>query len=235
MKTAIAIVVLGILSPQASANNPTVKLGSLHGVVLFKGEAPVRKKLVRDGDPICATTERLNEDIVVTDGKLRDVVVSVMNPPAFDAATAAKQVVINQNQCMYEPRVVGILASQSLAVQNSDPTFHNVRATVGDASIWNSAHPKGAAAIVKDSVGKPGDVVELHCDVHGWMHAYAYVQASPFFAISGGDGTFDIAGLPPGKYQLQAIHPVLGKLNGVATIGKGKRAVAKVTFAFKAK
>ncbi len=235
-----ALVIVGLVAhaSKAHAGGATAAksaAGSIAGVVSFKGEAPAPKKLVRDSDPVCAATERFNEDIVVTDGKLRDVLVRVTQPPVFDAATLPKQVVINQNQCMYEPRVVGVVAGQALAVQNGDPTFHNVRATLGDQALWNNAHPKAAPAIVKENVGKAGDVVELHCDVHPWMHAYAYVQASPYFAVTNSNGSFTIAGLPPGNYVVEAVHPVLGTKTAKVKIGAGAKAKAKASFTFAAK
>lgn len=222
-------------SKSAVAKPAAAAAGTITGRVAFTGQAPVRKKLLRDSDAVCAATEKLNEDVVVTDGALRDVLVRVVNPPAFDAASLRKQVVINQTQCMYEPRVVGVVVGQALAVQNGDPTFHNVRATLADKQLWNTAHPKAAPAIVKDNVGQAGDIVELHCDVHPWMHAYAYVQASPYFAVTGPDGSFSLAGLPPGKYKVEAVHPLLGTKTATVTVGKGARAKAKTSFAFTAK
>ncbi len=218
-----------------ATQKPAVVAGSITGKVVFTGEPPARKKLLRDSDAVCAATEKYNEDVMVTDGGLRDVVVRVVNPPAFDAASLGKQVIINQTQCMYEPRVVGVVVGQALAVQNGDPTFHNVRATLADKQLWNNAHPKAAPAIVKENVGQAGDVVELHCDVHPWMHAYAYVQASPYFAVTSTDGGFAIGGLPPGKYRVEAVHPLLGTKTSTVTVGKGARAKAKTSFAFTAK
>ena len=219
----------------ASLVKSTAMPGTIVGKVVFTGEPPARKKLLRDSDAVCAAAEKFNEDVVVTDGALRDVVVRLVNPPAFDPASLGKQVVINQTQCMYEPRVIGVVVGQALAVQNGDPTFHNVRATLADKQLWNNAHPKSAPAIIKENVGQAGDIVELHCDVHPWMHAYAYVQASPYFAVTGTDGTFSLGGLPPGKYKLEAVHPILGTKIATVTVGKGGRAKAKTSFAFTAK
>ena len=36
------------------------------------------------------------------------------------------------------------------------------------------------------------------------MTGYVVVNANPFFAVTGPDGHFKIAGLPPGKYTLTA-------------------------------
>jgi hypothetical protein len=74
-------------------------------------------------------------------------------------------------------------------------------------------------------------VVALHCDVHPWMRAYAVVTADGFFAVSGEDGAFAIAGLPPGTYELEAWHPTLGVRTAKVTIGKARKPAA-VTFTF---
>ncbi len=57
---------------------------------------------------------------------------------------------------------------------------------------------------------------------------------NPYFAVTGDDGAFTIAGLPPGTYTVEAWHPTLGARTAKVTIGKGKRADAKTTFHFKA-
>ena len=36
----------------------------------------------------------------------------------------------------------------------------------------------------------------VKCDVHPWMSAYVGVFSHPFFAVTGDDGKFTIAGLP---------------------------------------
>jgi plastocyanin len=200
---------------------------TIQGSVSFTGQAPERKLLVRDSDPVCAAVEGFAEDIVVTDGKLRDVLVRIVNPPKGDA-NVSNAAVIRQNKCAYEPHVVGVMEGQSLSIENADPTFHNVRGNAGTKTLWNTAQPSTAPPIVRDagSLGKAGDVVVLHCDVHPWMQAYIYVQASPFFAVSAADGSFSIGGLPPGKYTLEAIHPVLGKKTAKVTISRSKKSIA---------
>ena len=94
--------------------------GGIKGTVIFVGEAPDRPKLERKTDPYCAKTDKLSEDVVVTNGKLKDVFVRIKSAPPGAHPAPATPVVIDQHECMYTPRVVGMMAGQKLAVRNSD-------------------------------------------------------------------------------------------------------------------
>jgi len=54
------------------------------------------------------------------------------------------------------------------------------------------------------------------------MQAYVAVMDNPFFAVTGEDGTFKIAGLPPGEYQVEAWQEKLGTRTGSVTVGDGE-------------
>jgi plastocyanin len=211
--------------------------GSVKGTVLFEGEPPTQPVLKRDSDLKCSQN-RADEQIVVAKGKLRDVVVRVKNgtvtqPPAAPAT----QVVIDQKDCMYSPRVVAIVAGQPVAVHNSDNTFHNVHGTLMGLGkdVFNKPQGPGADNIAVDATAaKPGDVLQLQCDVHPWMRSYIAVNDTSYFAVTGPDGTFDIEGLPEGTYTLEAWHPVLGTRTLKIVIGKAKRGDVTARFSYKA-
>jgi hypothetical protein len=66
------------------------------------------------------------------------------------------------------------------------------------------------------------------------MAAYAGVLPHPFFAVSAGDGGFEIKGLPAGTYTIEAWHEQLGTQTQTVTVdGKGP-ATLDFTFAGKA-
>ena len=208
--------------------------GSVKGTVLFEGEPPTQPVLKRDSDPKCAK-ERTDEAIVVNKGKLRDVVVRIKNGSTGTHAPPAEPVVIDQRDCMYTPRVVGLVAGQKLVVRNSDNTFHNVHGTLLGKDLWNKPMAPKAAELTLDSQSaKPDDVIGLQCDVHGWMKAYAVVSDSPFFAVTGPDGVFEIKNLPEGTYTLEAWHPTLGTKSIQIQIGKLKRGDVSARFSYKA-
>ncbi len=136
LMTRLAVLLLGV--------SAIAEAGSIKGTVLFEGEAPTQAKLQRDVDPKCSK-DRSDEAIVVTKGKLRDVLVRIKNGTTGAHAAPATPAVIDQRDCMYAPRVVGLVAGQKLAVRNSDGTFHNVHGTLVGKDLFNKPQaPKSA-------------------------------------------------------------------------------------------
>ena len=124
----------------------------------------------------------------------------------------------------------GKLAGVLVRIKNADPTSHNVRATRGEDYLFNLSQPARAPDLGRDDVTKPGEVVSLHCDVHPWMNAFVVVQDHAFFAVTGEDGRFELPNVPPGTYQLEAWHPVLG-LRSTKVKVAAKPVTAKLRFA----
>jgi hypothetical protein len=225
MRVAIAL----ILMTGAAAAAPAT--GTIAGTVSWKGAAPARAELDRSRDPVCARSPRLAEDVVVTDGKLRDVHVRVKLGTAGTHAAPATSVSVIQRDCMYAPRVVGLVAGQKLEVVNGDPTFHNVRGNLGTKILWNLAQAAAAPSIVRSELGKAGEVVSLHCDVHPWMAAWAVISDHPFFDVTETDGAFELKDVPVGSYTVEAWHPTLGLKTIKVKVKKGKTAKAAFVFA----
>lgn len=212
----------------------TTAEGKVTGTVIFEGEAPDRAPPARVTDPYCAKIVKPLDDVVVTRGKLRDVVVRVKRSGGKPIAAPAAPVVIDQRDCAYEPRVVTLIAGQKLVVRNSDGTFHNVRGMLSGKPLWNKPQPAKDPDLALDpSAAKPGDVVELACDVHPWMHAYVVIVDHPFVAVTGADGKFEIGGLAPGSYTLEAWHPTLGTRSIDVQIGTGGKASVTARLSYK--
>lgn len=225
----IAAVAL-VAQPGTPAHADGAESGTIRGVVEFKSPPPKRTRLVRDSDPVCARTPRLSETLVVTDGRLRDVHVRIEAGAAGKHSPPAEPAVVNQVECMYTPRVVGIVEGQRVAIHNSDPTYHNVRGAKNKRTVWNLGQPPSGPAIIRDHLGKAGEVVSLHCDIHSWMRAYAVIMDHPFFDVTDATGAFTIKGVPAGTYTLEAWHPELGLKRTEVTVSEGK--TAEVTFAY---
>lgn len=210
--------------------------GTIEGTVGWKGKAPDRKPIDRGSDPVCDKTWKASEDVIVEGGKVKDVLVRITVggvPTATAPAVVPPPAVITQHECMYAPRVVGIVLGQAVEVRNADATFHNVRGNLGAKVLWNLGQPAAAPAIERTDIGKPGDVVALKCDVHPWMSSWIAVSDHPFFTVTGADGAFLLRDVPPGTYTVEAWHPTLGVKTTKVKVKKGKAARAKFTFAAK--
>ncbi|HBH96472.1 MAG TPA: TonB-dependent receptor, partial [Candidatus Omnitrophica bacterium] len=61
---------------------------------------------------------------------------------------------------------------------------------------------------------------------------YIGVVAHPYFAVTGDEGTFSLAGLPAGTYTVAAWHEKYGEQTQTVTVGDGE--TGSVAFEFKA-
>ena len=205
--------------------------GTIKGTVIYEGEVADPAPVKRDADPYCAKIKKTSDDLLVTHGKLKDAVVRVIDGPKGTAPTAP--LVLDQKDCTYLPHVSAIIAGQKIKVRNSDGTFHNVRGTIGGKSIWNKPHAANAADLDLAPETHGGDVVEVQCDVHPWMHAFIAVEDGPMFAVTGDDGKFEITGLEIGSYTIESWHPKLGKRTMKVEIGRGARGTVNALLSYK--
>lgn len=212
--------------------------GSICGKATLKGQPPGEKKIDFSADPKCAaghsTAATTSHYVADASGNLANVFVYVKDGLAakkFDPP--AQAAVLDQQACIYHPYVLGVQVGQTLTVQNSDSTAHNVH-YVGKSGEGNISQPtQGAKNDVK--LTKPDVFVEFKCDVHPWMKAYVGVVAHPFFAVTGADGCFKISGLPDGEYTLAAVHPKAGTLTAKVKVAGGEAKAPDFVFAPKAK
>jgi hypothetical protein len=64
------------------------------------------------------------------------------------------------------------------------------------------------------------------------MNAWVGVLDHPFHSVSGTDGGFELKGLPPGTYTIEAWHEALGTQTQTITIGAQE--TRDMTFTFRA-
>lgn len=207
--------------------------GTIEGVVNFSGPAPKPQKLNRKSDPICAKKEFDDETILTSkDGKtLQNVLVRVTGNVAGGKMPTG-DVMVDQRDCMYRPRVQGAVEGQKIMVRNNDGTLHNVHTYDGTKTLFNQAQPPKSPPIEKP-IPKTANVVKLKCDVHPWMTGFVVVSKSPFFAVSEANGKFEIKDVPAGSYTVEAWHEKLGTKTEQVTVAEGKPAEVKFTFADK--
>ncbi len=208
--------------------------GSVSGKITYDGAVPKLKPYDMNADPDCAKKhgggKADNLMLVLGDGNtLANIFVQIKNPPAGDHKAPSTPVEIDQNGCLYHPRVVGVMAGQPLRFKNSDGILHNVHGLPKENREFNIGMPPSLTQ--KDvSLNKPEPLFKVKCDVHPWMASYVAVMTHPYFAVTGRDGSFKISGVPDGTYEIEAWHEKLPAMAGKATVSGGD---ATVDFAFK--
>lgn len=191
--------------PRQVSGTSTIK-----GTAKLAGPRPEAKMIKRETDPFCARKQMAEEEIVVNaSGALKNVLVRISKGMTGNYDPPMTNATLDQTECMYRPRVQGIMAGQSLLIKNSDQTLHNVHSYKGPSTIFNQAQIPGLPPMAK-KFNDVGDIIKFKCDVHPWMTGYVAILNHPFFAVTGDDGTFSIPKVPAGKYTIEAWHERLG-------------------------
>ena len=221
-------------APVATATDTANGPGVLTGTITYAGSPPPARPLPMDSDPKCvplagATSERL---LVGAGNGLQNVFVWVKDGLGQRTyAVPTTPVTLDQKGCQYVPHVLGAQAGQTIKVANSDTALHNVHAVPKGNREFNFSQPANIPPV--DRVFTQPEIgIPLKCDVHGWMNAYVNVVPHPFFAVTTADGRFEIKGLPPGTYTIEAWHETLGVQTMTATVDG--TTPATVTAVFKA-
>ncbi|HEX9729922.1 MAG TPA: carboxypeptidase regulatory-like domain-containing protein [Gemmatimonadales bacterium] len=205
---------------------------TIAGVVTFDGMPPANATIDMSEEAACAekyANGAINPVVTVTDGMLANVFIRVTSGLPAGPYPHAPAVTIDQDGCLYHPRVVGVMVGQDLAVTNSDAVLHNIKAVPTQNRPFNISQPRAGMTSTR-SFTTPETMVPLECNVHGWMNAYVGVVDHPYFAVSGADGSFSIGGLPAGTYTLDAWHETLGTRTMQVEVAAG--GTMSVTFVY---
>jgi plastocyanin len=234
-KSSILIMVIGL-----AAALQGVSAGDITGTVTLKGTPPKE----RDITPVMedANCSKMHTKVPTTHfyvvgdkGELADVIVSLQGISGKSTGASAPPVTLDQKGCEYVPSIFAVQTGQKIIVKNSDPVLHNVHTMPAEDSgnqVKNEAQlPNGPDLTF--SFSKPENFLKFRCDVHQWMFAWVSIFDHPYFAVSAKDGTFKIANVPPGKYQIQAAHRKAGVVTQDIEVKEGEP--AKVDFTLEAK
>jgi plastocyanin len=117
--------------------------------------------------------------------------------------TPSRNKVMNQSNKTFVPRVLPVTVGSTVDFRNQDPILHNVfslsRPNQFDAGLY-----KGGQGYTKtfSSAGP----VQVLCNIHSSMIGYVVVVDSPWYGQADDKGNFQIRGVPPGEYVLEAWH-----------------------------
>ena len=226
--------------PAAVAEKPAAKekaepapagFGTITGKVAFTGKPPEARELPRKSDPVCAAKPMKDNAVIVTSGMLKDVHVRIAPFAVKGTFSAPEQPsLVEQQDCMYAPRVQGAVAGQVVQIENDDKTMHNVHTYKGQETILNQGQSAGSPPIKKANLTTEPSILKFKCDVHPWMTGFVIVTDHPFFQTTGTDGSFKLDKVPAGKYSIEAWHSTYGLKTASVTVEPNKTAEAAFSY-----
>ncbi|HXZ86734.1 MAG TPA: hypothetical protein VEI82_14725, partial [Myxococcota bacterium] len=120
-------------------------------------------------------------------------------PAPREPATLAQQ---NQR---FVPRLLPIVAGQSVSFPNRDRIYHNVF-SVSPTLSFDLGQYKSSDPPRLQTFDKPG-LVPVYCNIHPQMISYVVVLENRAFALTGEDGAFELRGVRAGHVALNAWMP----------------------------
>lgn len=134
--------------------------------------------------------------------------------------TANDDVVLEIKNLRFDPHLVILRTSQALKLVNSDGFNHNPKLNATSNPVWNQVLLVGATARQKLFI-EEALPVRIDDTIHPWLKAWVLVRDSPYAAISSGDGTFAMSGLPVGvAIEFQLWHEFVGNLSKATLQGR---------------
>jgi plastocyanin len=215
-------------APAATPIDPATA-ATVSGSVKFDGAAPKPAKIDMSQDSNCQGSNTA-ENVIVSDGHLANVFVYVkegLGARTFDVPK--DPVTLSQSGCKYHPHVIGVMTGQTIKIVNGDPTTHNIHPTPKDNREWNESQAPQAAPLEK-SFAREEIMLPVKCNQHPWMRMFVNVVKSPFYAVTGPDGKFEIKGLPPGDYTIAFVHEKLGEQTQKVTLAAKDSKTVDATF-----
>jgi len=216
---AVAVVTLPVSSWSYEAGTVNGG-GTIEGKIIYNGDVPTEKIIPTKDVETCGEPYERALIEVGPDKSVQNAVVYLVDIAKGKAwPPQPKPPELDNLHCHFVPKVSAIRAGP-LVVINSDPVLHNTHGYYGKRTAFNMALPNKDQRI-PTSLDRAG-TVRVDCDAHGWMLGWIYVMDNPYYAITGADGKFSIADVPPGTYKLVAMQSFTGPNEQTVTVVAGK-------------
>ena len=167
---------------------------------VIRGTVDVRREIPAvDDRPAVATVGMPKQH---TDADRRRTVVYLETAPrgAFELREGARAV-MDQRDETFVPHVLAVTAGTVVDFTNNDRTYHNVFSFTKGNRFDLGRYGRGRSKSVR--FDRPG-IVRVFCDIHSHMSAFVLVFGHRFFAVTDGEGRYQIENVPPGTYTLVA-------------------------------
>lgn len=118
-------------------------------------------------------------------------------------ATQSRIPQLVQKDKAFHPSLLVIPVGGKVEFPNRDPFFHNVFSMFEGKRFDLGLYESGSSRTVQ--FDRPG-ISFIFCNIHSEMSAVVITLATPYYAISDARGDLTVAGVPPGRYELELFH-----------------------------
>lgn len=185
--------------------------GTLKGKISYQGAAPKTKMLkVTKDNKVCGNSVADESLLVDASGGVANAVVEIEGIAKGKKWELAKSFKFDQKKCAFAPHMILVRPRAKGQVTNSDTIKHNVHTISKNIFNVNKTVTPGRKLKVKKNKIKKSGKIRVQCDLHEWMSGWWIVGKSPYIALSGKTGTFEIKNVPPGKYKVRVWQERLG-------------------------
>jgi hypothetical protein len=208
---------LATLLPGTPAQHQDSRWGTLKGKFVYDGPPPVPAGLLVPAAVLGNNANPVDESLLVeAQGGIQNVVVFVRDKNVKTHPRAMRdvpqQVVLESKGCRFEPHILTLTTAQTMVIRNSDPFAINANVCEVGGNGFNPLLAPKREATYKYSRAQPSPQ-PVTSNIQPWYKAYVLPRDNPYFAVSKPDGTFEIYGLPLGKFEFQVWHEKPGFLN----------------------
>jgi plastocyanin len=129
-----------------------------------------------------------------------DVVVWLTSTHSVETVTTSAPARLVQKDKRFSPHVIAVRVGSEIEFPNQDPYFHDVFSIYRGKPFDLGLYESGTSRKIKFS--QPG-VSYIFCNIHPQMSAAVVAVSTPYFAVSGSDGGFQIPHVPQGHYKME--------------------------------
>ena len=152
--------------------------------------------------------------------EIRNVVVYLKRAPFTGTLEVSRRKILQVGEA-FAPRVLAITQGSTVGFPNGDSIYHNVFSLSSAATFDLGRYPQGQSR--SRTFTKPG-LVKVYCQLHSHMSASIVVLDHPYFTVPELDGSFMLAQLPVGRFEVVGWHERVGERAQTVEIRDGQTA-----------